>query len=73
MSLVTLFIIVWIFADVITIIWIVRRLNGTLEKSAIRLHTNSAVLITKRNSISVMVAMPSLVNIGNTVLNIWKA
>ena len=73
MSLVTLFIIVWIFADVITIIWIVRRLNGTLEKSAIRLHTNSAVLITKRNSISVMVAMPSLVNIGNTVLNTWKA
>ena len=73
MSLVTLFIIVWIFADVITIIWIVRRLNGTLEKSAIRLHTNSAVLITKRNSISVMVAMLSLVSIGNTVLNTWKA
>ena len=73
MSLVTLFIIVWIFADVIAIIWIVRRLNGTLEKSAIRLHTNSAVLITKRNSISVMVAMLSLVSIGNTVLNTWKA
>ena len=73
MSLVTLFIIVWIFADVITIIWIVRRLNGTLEKSAIRLHTNSVVLITKRNSISVMVAMLSLVSIGNTVLNTWKA
>ena len=72
MSLVNLFI-VRIFADVITIIQIVRRLNGMLEKSAIRLHTNSAALITKRNSISVMVAMPSLANIGNTVLNIWKA
>ena len=57
----------------ITIIQIVRRLNGMLEKSAIRLHTNSAALITKRNSISVMVAMLSLVSIGNTVLNTWKA
>ena len=55
------------------IIQIVRRQNGTLEKSAIRLHINSAALITKRNSVSVIIAMPSLAIMLGTVLNTWKA